>query len=267
MKLSRITGFRLVTSDGDRLTRFYAALGFEADAEQVIESEEMMMLGISGRGARRTLRIGEARIDLDQYAQAGNSYPANADAASGCFQHIALVTGDVAACWSKAKAAGAIAISKAGPVVLPPSSGGVTAVKFRDPDGHPLEFIRFPDMTAKGWKDEGLQGIDHSAVVVTNRTKSEAFYSAAGLAAGKVSQNRGREQDALDGLTDARVDVVPMMPAQAAPHVELLCYRCSSRDTSQPWAPQDVAATRILWQSEAPALLRDPTGHLHQLLG
>jgi len=226
-----------------------------------------VMLGISGRGARRTLRVGEARIDLDQYAQPGHFYPAGADAASRCFQHFALVTSDVAACWSKAKAAGAIAISKAGPVLLPPSSGGVTAVKFRDPDGHPLEFISFPDMAAKGWKDEGLQGIDHSAVVVTDRTSSEAFYCAAGLTTGDVSNNHGREQDALDGLTDAQVNVVPMIPVQAAPHVELLCYRHPFRDTYHPWAPQDVAATRILWQSEAPALLRDPTGHLHELLG
>lgn len=28
---------------------------------------------------------------------------------------------------------------------LPESSGGVTAFKFRDPDGHPLELLAFPD--------------------------------------------------------------------------------------------------------------------------
>ncbi len=37
------------------------------------------------------------------------------------------------------------AISTDGPQRLPPSSGGVAAFKFRDPDGHPLELLAFPD--------------------------------------------------------------------------------------------------------------------------
>ena len=40
--------------------------------------------------------------------------------------------------------AGWTTISTDGPQLLPASSGGVTAYKFRDPEGHPLELIAFP---------------------------------------------------------------------------------------------------------------------------
>ena len=35
-------------------------------------------------------------------------------------------------------------ISTSGPQLLPAASGGVSAFKFRDPEGHPLELIAFP---------------------------------------------------------------------------------------------------------------------------
>ena len=265
MTLARISGFRLVTQRLERLAAFYAALGFAIGEERVIEPDERTLLGSGGHATRRTMRIGSARVDLDCFAEAGAAYPRGSNAASLCFQHLALVTSDIAASWANAQAAGALPISRDGPVTLPPSAGSVTAVKFRDPEGHPLEFLQFPDMAAKGWTGTGVLGVDHSALSVANVAAAQAFYENAGLTRGDATFNQGPTQERLDGLDAVRVDVVPMMPAQPTPHVELLGYRSPVGVPCSAWLPTDVAATRIVWQGAAPALLRDPDGHLHQV--
>ena len=266
MRLARIAGFRLVTQNPDRLLRFYAALGFAVGAEAAIPSNEMMMLGIAGRGRRWTMTLGATTVGLDCFDAGGLGYPQGADAASRCFQHLALVTDDVDRAWATARTAGAAPISRDGPVTLPDSAGGVTAVKFRDPEGHPLELIRFPDMAARGWTGQGLLGIDHSAIVVSDLAASCDFYELAGLAKGKATLNQGATQATLDGLDAPCADVVPMQPADAPPHVELLHYRRPAAGDREPWAVNDVAATRIVWDGPASALLRDPDGHLHQMV-
>ncbi len=265
MKLARIAGFRLVTQNPDRALRFYAALGFAVGAGAAISSNEMMMLGIGGCGRRWAMTLGATTVDLDCFDTGGLAYPQEADAASRCFQHLALVTDDVDRAWATARTAGAAAISLDGPVTLPDSAGGATAVKIRDPEGHPLELIRFPDMGARGWSGHGLLGIDHSAIVVSDLTASCAFYELAGLAKGKATLNQGATQATLDGLDAPCADVVPMQPVDAPPHVELLHYRRPEKDCRVPWAVNDVAATRIVWDGPASALLRDPHGHLHQI--
>ena len=265
MTFARIVAFRLVAQQPDVLVAFYAALGFTVGVPRPIDDGELAMLGIVGGGMRWSMRLGEAVVELDCYDQLGSPYPNDADAASICFQHLALITDDVEAAWSRALSAGAKLISDTGPVTLPPSSGGVTAVKFRDPEGHPLELLSFPDPDAKGWSGTGMLGIDHSAIVVSDLTASEDFYTAHGLILGDATLNQGSEQAALDGLDDPVADVVPMKPQTAPPHVELLHYRQPSGAQSAPLAVNDVAATRIVWQDGLPALLRDPDGHLHQL--
>ena len=265
MKLARIAGFRLVTQHPDRLLRFYAALGFAVGVEAAIPSSEMEMLGIGGCGRRWTMTLAATKIDLDCFDVAGLAYPQEADAASRCFQHLALVTDDVDRAWASAGATGAAAISLDGPVTLPDSAGGVTAVKFRDPEGHPLELIHFPDMAARGWRGQGLLGIDHSAIAVSDLAASCDFYETAGLAKGKRTLNHGATQATLDGLDAPWADVVPMQPDGATPHVELLHYRRPEEDRRVPWAVNDVAATRIVWDGPASALFRDPDGHLHQI--
>ena len=256
-----------MTQQPEALLGFYAALGFTCQPSHPIVRDELAMLGIGGSGTRWPMRLGEAAVDLDCYGVAGRAYPAEADAASTCFQHLALVTDDAGAAWARAASAGATPISRGGPVTLPPSSGGVTAIKFRDPEGHPLELLRFPDPAEKGWSGSGILGIDHSAVVVRHLAASQAFYTAQGLKKGAASLNQGPEQAALDGLDDPVADVVPMMPDAAPPHVELLHYRRPAGAPSAPIAVNDVAATRIVWHGGSPELLRDPDGHFHQTGG
>ena len=86
-----------------------------------------------------------SRVDLECFDRPGRAYPPSATACDLVFQHFALVTDDAEAAWRRrALEAGATPISREGPVTLPASGGGVTAIKFRDPEGHPLEFLEFP---------------------------------------------------------------------------------------------------------------------------
>ena len=265
MTLARITGFRLVTADLDRLARFYAALGFAIGERAPIGADELRLLGLTGTGDRLSMRLGASRVDLDRFDPPGRAYPAEATAADLVFQHLALVTDDAASSWARAEAAGATPISRECPVTLPASSGGVTAVKFRDPDGHPLEFLQFPPGKSADWAGSGILGIDHSAISVADADASRRFYADHGLTEGKATLNQGPTQVALDGLERVEVDVVPMQPDTAPPHVELLVYRQPRGRSHAPLAANDVSATRILWHAERNTLVRDPDGHLHQL--
>lgn len=257
-----IAGFRLVAADPERLARFYAALGFAVGVPARLAAADAARLGVGG-GVRLPMRLGTVAVDLDRYDTAGAPYPAAADAASCCFQHLAIVADDIAAAWASALAAGATPISRAGPVTLPAASGGVAAVKFRDPDGHPLEFLRFPDMDAAGWPGRGILGIDHSAITVADADAARTFYRGHGLVAGAPTLNRGAEQAALDGLEDPEALVVPLHAPGTRPHLELLGY-CRPPVTADPPAVNDIAATRIVWAADATALVSDPDGHLHE---
>lgn len=265
MTLERIVAFCLVAHDGEALARFYAALGFVLETVGPLPTAEAALLGLAGGGTRWSLRLGRSRLRIDQYAHPGRPYPADEDAAALCFQHFALVSDDVDAAWTHALAVGALPISCDGPVVLPASAGGVIAVKFRDPEGHPLELIRFPDRARPDWQGRGILGIDHSAIVVADADRSRAFYRGQGLTSSEATLNHGPTQVALDALADVQVDVMPMRPADQEPHIELLHYRMPHRDTGRPWTVEDVAATRIVWRGGAPALLRDPDGHILQV--
>lgn len=261
--LTAILAFRLVTMQPQRLLAFYTGLGFAAGEPQAIPAAEIALLGLKGGGWRRTLRLGAQCIELDQFEQPGRPYPPDVTGADSRFQHLALVTEDAAASWSRARALGATAISVDGPVTLPASSGGVTAMKFRDPEGHPLEFLQMPDTLHTG--AAGLLGIDHSAISVSGVVASRGFYEALGLRTGQQTFNHGATQAALDGLVGAEVDVVPLMPVTRTPHLELLGYRTPAARRAEFLAPNDVAATRTVWRADRDTLLRDPDGHLHLL--
>jgi len=223
----------------------------------------MALLGLAGSGSRRSFQYADQRLDLDCFERRGASYPTDIDGPDTRFQHIAIVTDDAAASWARARALGATPISAAGPVTLPLSSGGVTAIKFRDPEGHPLEFLQFPRNMSEG-AGRGVVGLDHSAISVADLKQARGFYGAWGLELGKQTFNHGPTQVALDGLGGARVDVAPLTPPVTTPHLELLAYRTPRSRQAPPWAVNDIVATRIVWAANRSALRRDPDGHLHQ---
>lgn len=274
-RLHDIAGFTLVTADLPRLAGFYRhVLGFEPDGgETPIGSDEMSLLGLSGTGRRQVLMLGAQRMVIDCFETPGRGYPAGGegDAASLWFQHLALVVADAGAAFARLR--DCAAISEGGPQHLPASSGSVHAFKFRDPDGHPLEFLQFAagKMPAP-WKDcrqrpdqIGL-GIDHSAISVADADASAAFYRALGLKPGERTLNHGPAQQRLDDLRDVEVTVVPMIPRAGIPHLELLGYHVPVGDRGPVLKPNDVAATRILWHGSRTQLFSDPDGHLQQVV-
>lgn len=265
MRVQALLGFRLVTADAARLAEFYRALGFTVAEPVPISAAEMELLELRGGGSRMALSLGPSRLDLDSFDYAGRTYPQDARACDLVFQHLAVVTDDAAAAWCQARAAGATPISRERPETLPPAAGSVTAVKFRDPEGHPLEFLQFPSKTASAWRGTGNLGIDHSALSTRDVAVAQQFYSQLGLSQGASTINKGPTQVALDDLDDVEVVVAPMLLGDRPPHVELLGYRRPLGRPSFPLAANDIAATRIVWRSDRDALIRNPDGHLHQL--
>lgn len=270
--LRGIAAFHLVTADPDRLAEFYRdALGFRVEGGvEPIPAAEMELLGLEGGGSRRRLRIGEQWVVIDWFERAGQPYPSVRNAASPFFQHLALVVIDMHAAYERLRMV--TPITRGGPRMLPHSSGGVTAFKFRDPDGHPLELLEFPDAEMpKAWRERepdnagSVLGIDHSAISVSDAERSAGFYERLGLRRGEAGLNQGLEQEHLDGLDGVRVAVLPMRPEAGTPHLELLGYQEPPTRGDPDLRPNDVAATRIRWRADRAELLRDPDGHLHQL--
>jgi catechol 2,3-dioxygenase-like lactoylglutathione lyase family enzyme len=263
--VSSITAFRLTTALPERLAAFYEGLGFTVGDPEPIARDEIALLSLACGGIRVPLRLGEQRVDLDSFDVRGRNYPLEATAADLCFQHLALVTDDAAAAWEHVVAIGGRPISADGPVRLPPATGVTAAVKFRDPEGHPLELLQFPAGAAGRWTGTGLLGIDHSAISVADVAASRRFYEALGLSVHGQTLNEGPTQAALDGLPGVEVDVVPLLPQRATPHLELLGYRKPAGRPAGAVAVTDIAATRVIWAAERDQLLCDPDGHLHLL--
>jgi catechol 2,3-dioxygenase-like lactoylglutathione lyase family enzyme len=242
-------------TDLDRLAAFYiGALGFQPTGPVEEDPELAALLRVR---QVRILRLHSAgrEIELSQCFPAGAAYEPD-DANLTDFQHIALLTPDIHAGYATAIAEGAVPISTEGPVRLPAASGGVTAVKFRDPDGHPLEFI-----------EKLGPGYDHSAISVANVNRSIAFYAGIGVTLAARQRNEGPEQDALDGLEETELEVVTLRPPHPSPHVELLGYR-RPRPIPCQWAPSDICADRLVFAAESVlVLLRDPDGHVVLLDG
>ena len=309
MVLNRIGRVSLTTADADRLGRFYRqAFGFEAmETEHYGGTSFAQLTGVEGSQACAfPLRLGEETIELVAFARPGAPYPADIGCNDPRFQHIAIVVADMEAAYSRLCACeGWTAITRPAPQRLPASAGGVTAFKFRDPEGHPLELLAFPpDNVPLRWReaphrDGPCLGIDHSAIVVSGTAPSIAFYGQVlGFSLAGGSLNRGREQEQLDAVPGAVVEVTALDPgAGNPPHLELLCYRSPSPRRGAPAAlrSNDIAATRFTLEvDDVPALerrlaaarvpfistgtaalrdnrpallIRDPDGHALLLLG
>ncbi len=246
----------------EKAQAFYGeVLGFAAVGPAVEDPALARLLGVERLNILR-MRLAAQEIELSECFPAGAAYPAGANANDLWFQHLALVTRDIAASHAKLQLHGVAAISQGGPVQLPAGAGGVIAYKFRDPEGHPLEFLQFPKSAGKP------DGYDHSAISVSDVGASRAFYGALGLRLDARQINQGAEQDALDGLGNVAVDVLALAPPVASPHVELLCYR-RPLGARLDYQPADLCADRLVFKTGEGglSLRRDPDGHIVLLDG
>jgi catechol 2,3-dioxygenase-like lactoylglutathione lyase family enzyme len=263
------------------LARFYeSALGFRrVTIEHLSRIRVKDELDVGGRALRITLALGEQRLTLLQFIdQPGNAYPEDATSTHLIFQHFAIVVTDMAAAMAQLQAtSGWTPITTDGPQKLPASSGGVTAFKFRDPEGHPLELLAFPpDDIPDYWRDKAsagpFLGIDHSAISISSTTRSIAFYESLGLSVSRRSCNEGPAQARLDHVDEPVVEVTAMATAGTTPHLELLCYCQRNERAALDLRANDVAATCLVFGGadrvakpdmylSPPRHLQDPDGH------
>lgn len=224
----------------------------------------------SGSSGGMVLRLGSEAIEL--VPRAGRAIPADSRSNDLWFEHLAIVVSNMGKAYAAVRRAGAVPIST-GPQLLPrwnPNAGGIRALYFRDPDGHPLELIQFPP--GKGeprWqrKDRLFLGIDHTGIVAGSSARSIAFYRGQlGLRIIGTSENWGIEQERLSRVPGAHLRITSLRGA-AGPGVELLQYLTPRDGGAIPadTTADDLWAERIVFRVRQFAryggIDRDPDGH------
>jgi catechol 2,3-dioxygenase-like lactoylglutathione lyase family enzyme len=265
----RILQISRVVADLARAEAFYRdAIGFRTTGRAAVAAAALTALGAAGATAEAVvMRLGAQEIALVRFAAQGRPYPPGSKSNDLWFQHLAIAVNDMAAAYAHLRAhTGWTPISDGGPQTLPPVNGRVQAFKFRDPDGHPLELIRFPSHTGLTGAGGPFLRIDHSALSVADTRRSVTFYRALGFRIGDRSLNHGPAQARLDGLPEATVEVTGLRPDDAdSAGLELLAYRPPGRpvgggslnDSLTDWITLAVAASH----ERSPQAVRDPDGH------
>lgn len=176
------------------------------------------------------LSLGEQTLVLQEFTDAQNrSIPIDSKSNDLWFQHIAIVVSDMEKAYEILRKNRVEHVSTA-PQTLPeylPAAAGIKAFYFRDPDGHNLEIIYFPP--GKGnpkWQKSDNKiflGIDHTAIGIADTPRSQRFYELLGLKKAGGSENYGSEQEHLNQVFGARLDISGFI-AQKGMGIEFLEY-------------------------------------------
>jgi catechol 2,3-dioxygenase-like lactoylglutathione lyase family enzyme len=233
-KVTAVGPVGITVSDMERSVEFYSkVLTFAkvSDAE-VFGTEYERLEGVFGLRMRVVrMRLGDEEIELTQYlAPQGRPFPPDTKSNDHWFQHIAIVVSDMDSAYERLRSFN-VQHASTGPQTLPSyikAAAGIRAFYFRDPDGHYLEVIWFPD--GKGdpkWKkpaDRLFLGIDHTAIVVGNTAESLKFYrDRLGFRVAGESENFGTEQEHLNNVFGARLRITGLR-ALSGPGIEFLEY-------------------------------------------
>jgi catechol 2,3-dioxygenase-like lactoylglutathione lyase family enzyme len=204
------------------------------------------------------LKLGDESIELMQFlAPEGRAYPGDARSNDRSFQHVAIIVSDMVKAYARLRQHNVRHASSA-PQRLPdwnPNAGGIEAFYFKDPDGHPLEILRFPEgKGAAKWHDTSrlFLGIDHTAIVIGATAASASFYGGAlGMTKAGESENYGTEQEHLNNVFGARLRITAMR-TPAGPGVEFLEYLAPAGGRPAPadLAANDLAAVTTVFVSD-----------------
>ncbi len=225
----------MTVADMDRSIAFYSnVLSFTKVSESNQDSADYQQLENVPEAKARVvrLRLGNGVIELTQYSTPrGKPIPADSASNDLWFQHLAIVVSNMQKAYERLRQNAVQHISDR-PQRLPrwnKQAADIEAFYFKDPDGHPLELIYFPE--GKGdprWHlqldDELFLGVDHTAIAASNTDVSMKFYRLLGFQERGHSLNYGTEQDHLSGVVGARVRITSLR-ANSGPGIELLEYQ------------------------------------------
>jgi catechol 2,3-dioxygenase-like lactoylglutathione lyase family enzyme len=279
-RVERLVRFGLNTHNVVEIGRFYSQAFDCSIVSRERRSGSRFSRLMHGRGGAEclTLNLGCSEIEAFEFDDPGRPYPPDLSPYDARFQHFAIVVADMDRAFERlSQSHGWSAISSGGPQRLPATSGGVSAFKFRDPDGHPLELLSFPaGGVPASWRGHDPRslflGVDHSAISVADIEGSVEYYTALGLRVAAKTLNQGPEQQRLDGVPHPIVDVIALEPPRATPHVELLGYLGAASHPRTRLESNDIAASRLIFQSvtgtgeDPEELLQDPDGHFIQIV-
>lgn len=187
--------------------------------------------GVFGARARIVdLKLGDETIELMQYlTPGGRAIPRDSRSNDRWFQHVAIITSDMDAAYSRLREH-KVRFASSGPQRLPDwntKAAGIRAFYFRDDDNHVLELLQFPpDKGDARWHrtDRLFLGIDHTAIVVSDTGRAVAFYrDCLGMKVAGQSENWGDEQEHLNNVFGAHLRITTLRAA-SGPGVELLEY-------------------------------------------
>lgn len=236
---SSLDSVGMTVADMDRAVDFYAkVLTFEKVSDiEVAGTDYEHLEGVFGLRMRVVrMRLGSESIELTEYlAPRGRPIPPDLRSNDRSFQHIAIIVRDMDSAYRRLRE-NRVEHASSGPQRLPDwnkNAGGIKAFYFRDPDGHPLEILEFPE--GKGdpkWhrsSDRLFLGIDHTAIVVGDTETSLRFYrDLLGFKVAGESENYGVEQEHLNNVFGARLRITGLRPP-AGLAIEFLEY-LSPRD-------------------------------------
>lgn len=265
--MSQILGVMLTVADLDKMTAFFTeVLSFEKVENSQLEGASYDRLyEIPNAKARFVmLRLGAEPLYLIAFDPPGNPYP-SIRSHDHLFQHIAIVVSDLERAHQRLSQYGVTAISE-GPVTIPEWNGvaaGIQAFYFRSPEGHPLELISFPPQKGRPvWqrKEHLFLGIDHTAMTVSHTRTSRHFYQdVLGMTCFGESLNYGSTQEALSGVSEAKVQITGLgYPGAVGMSLECLHYLNPTHGRPAPiLQSNDLGCTYTVIAIDHPDRLRD----------